>query len=67
MYFLLGYFAINSVVLIVSAAAYVLGEYDPNISDKENAKGVIMFFFRATYFLSVAALISGLALAALNY
>ena len=67
MYFLLGYFAINSVVLIVSAAVYVLGEYDPNISDKENAKGAALIFVRAIYFLSVAALIAGLALAAFNY
>lgn len=67
MYFLLGYFAINSVVLIVSAAVYALVGYDPTVSDKENAEGAKVLFFRATYFLSIAALISGLALAALNY
>lgn len=66
MYFLLGYFAINSVALIVSVAAYVFGGYDPDESDKENAKGAAVFFFRATYFLSVAALIAGLALAAFD-
>lgn len=67
MYFLLGYFAINSVALIVSAVAYVLSRYDTAESDKENAKGAALIFVRAIYFLSVAALIAGLALAAFNY
>lgn len=67
MYFLLGYFAINSVALVVSAAVYAFGGYDPTESDKENGKGAALVFVRAIYFLSVAALIAGLALAAFNY